>query len=268
MSAFRLDKWYIDGVDARSRTVIGYWAALSWGALSLTWQSLVSYLPGRPAQRRWSALHGQPPSERHGVLSWRALAGRGTVHVVPTAPAFRVQLWNAAAAGDGARATGVVDWCCLAPVGTVSAKVRGLPDFSGIGYAERLTMSVLPWRVPIGRLRWGRWCDAAGVHSLVWIEWAGPPARRWVHLDGRRVEAHVGDTELRGDEFTLTLTDPSVIEDRAIADVARHIPGLTPVLPASMREVRETRWLCHGTLRLRRERAMTGACVHEVVTMP
>lgn len=268
MSAFHLEKWYIDGVDAHSRAIIGYWAALSWGALSLTWQSLVSYPPGEPAQRRWSALRGHSPRPRDGVISWQALGGHGTIDVTPAAPAIEVRLWNSGDAGDGDRAREAVDWCCVAPVGAVSAKVRGFPDFSGVGYAERLTMSVPPWRVPIGQLRWGRWCDIAGEHALVWIDWAGPPARRWVHLDGRLVEAHVGDAEIRGDEFTLTLSDRTVLEDRAFADVARHIPGLMQVLPTSMREMRETKWLSHGTLRIRGEHTMRGACVHELVIMP
>jgi hypothetical protein len=267
VSAFHLEKWYVDGVDARSRTIIGYWAALSWGALSVTWQSLVSYSHAGPPQRRWSARRAHAPREQHGVLSWQALGGRATVRVAPAAPAMKVQLWNAGDTGDGEQAAGTVDWCCVAPVGAVSAQVRGLPDFSGVGYAERLTMSVPPWRLPIGRLRWGRWCDAAGAHSLVWIDWTGPPARRWVHLDGRRVEAHVGDTEVRGEGFTLTLSDPVVLEDRAFADVARHIPGLLQVLPASMREMRETKWLSHGRLQVHREPAMTGSCVHELVIM-
>ena len=268
MSAFRLDKWYIDGVDADSRTIIGYWASASWGALSVTWQSVVSYVPGHPAERRRSTRRGLPPRLEHGMLSWQALAGRASLRVVSSSPAIQVQLWNAADASDGERDAGTVDWCCVAPVGAVSAHVRGLPDFSGIGYAERLTMSVPPWRLPVGQLRWGRWCDAAGEHSLVWIEWAGPPVRRWVHLDGRHVDAHVADTEIRGDGFSLTLADPVVLEDRAFADVARHIPGLMRVLPTSMRDMREARWRSHGVLQLQGERALPGTCIHERVIIP
>ena len=267
MSAFHLEKWYIDGV-AEQRAIIGYWAALSWGALSVTWQSLVNYPSGRPAERRWSARRESPPREADGALSWRALGGRATVHVVPAAPAIRERLWHAGDAGDGERAAAAVDWCSIAPVGVVSATVRGLPDFSGIGYAERLVMSVPPWRLAIGELRWGRWCDDTGTHSLVWIDWAGPPARRWIHLDGRLVEGHVGDSEIRGDGFALALSDRVVLEDRAFADVARHIPGLRQTLPASMREMRETKWLSHGTLRLHPDRLMTGTCIHELVIMP
>lgn len=272
MSGFHLDKWYIDGVDAQSRAIIGYWAELSWGALSLSWQSLVSYPHAHPAQRRWSARRGHAPRQQHGELSWEALGGRATVQVVPAAPAIQARLWDAGRNPGGSRsggqAAGTVDWCCVAPVGAVSARVRGLPGFSGVGYAERLTMSVPPWRLPIGQLRWGRWCDVDGRHSLVWIDWAGPPVRRWVHLDGRRVEADVGDAEVRGDGFTLTLAGPVLLEDRAFADVARQIPGLTQVLPSSMREMRETKWLSHGMLRLHRDRAITGTCVHELVIMP
>lgn len=268
MSDFHLEKWYVDGVDARSRTIIGYWAALSWGGVSLAWQSLVGYPPAEPAQRRWSARRAHAPLERHGALSWDALGGRARVDVAAAVPAIEVRLWDGGAAGDGERAAGTVDWRCVAPVGAVTATVRGLPDFAGVGYAERLTMTVPPWRLPVGRLRWGRWCDAAGAHSLVWIDWAGPPARRWVHLDGRPVEAHVGDAEVRGDGFALSLASRAVLEDRAFADVARHVPGLIQVLPASMREMRETKWLSHGTLRLHRGRTTTGYCVHEVVVMP
>ena len=268
MTAFHLDKWYIDGVDGHSRAIIGYWAALSWGALSLSWQSLVSYPPGERAQRRWSARRGHAPRQEDGVVSWPALSGRGMVRVAAQGPGMRVQLWNGGEASDAGRTAGTVEWFCIAPVGAVSARMRGLPDFAGVGYAERLIITVPPWRLPIRVLRWGRWCDSAGRRSLVWIDWAGPPARRWVHLDGQRVEAHVGEQEIRGDEFTLSLARPAALEHRAFADVARHIPGLTPALPPSVREMRETKWLSQGTLRLHREGSMTGTCIHEVVIMP
>lgn len=268
MRAFHLEKWYVDGVDARSRLIIGYWAALSWGPLSLTWQSLVSYAPGHPARRRWSVDRGHPPRHHDGALRWRALGGRAQVHVAAAAPLIRAQLWNAGDAPDGHRVAGTVEWCCVAPAGAVAATIRGLPDFAGFGYAERLTMSVPPWRLPIGHLRWGRWCDASGAHSLVWIMWGGPPARHWVHLDGWPVEADVSDTEIRGDGFTLALSNSVVVEDRVFAEVARYIPGLLPALPTSMREMRETKWLSHGTLRLHGGRGTSGMCVHELVIMP
>jgi hypothetical protein len=217
-------------------------------------------------RRRWSARRGDPPRERDGAIAWSALGGRGAVRIAAAAPAIRTRLWD----GEGAGASdgGTVEWCCAAPVGAVTATVRGLPDFSGVGYAEHLAMSVPPWRLPIGRLRWGRWCDDAGGRSLVWIDWAGPPARRWAYLDGRPVEAHVGEAEVSGDGFSLALADRAVLEDRRFVDVARHVPGLTQVLPPSMRGMRETKWLSHGSLRLHRDRAIPGTVIHELVVMP
>ena len=41
----------------------------------------------------------------------------------------------------------------------------------GTGYAERLELSIRPWRLPIRELRWGRFVSEGA--SMAWIDWQG-----------------------------------------------------------------------------------------------
>jgi hypothetical protein len=52
----------------------------------------------------------------------------------------------------------------------------------GLGYLERLRLTVRPWKLPFRTLHWGRHLSAE--HSLVWIDWRGGEERCWVWLDG------------------------------------------------------------------------------------
>jgi hypothetical protein len=50
---------------------------------------------------------------------------------------------------------GVVDWHCELPRAAVRLRA-GDDVLEGIGYVERLELSLLPWRIPAREIRWGR----------------------------------------------------------------------------------------------------------------
>jgi hypothetical protein len=155
-----------------------------------------------------------------------------------------------------------------------SARVRAtLPDgclLEGTGYAERLELSVRPWRLPIRELRWGRFLS--GGSSLVWVDWRGSSPLSLALLDGRRVAvASVDDTSVVLDEprARLALRASAVLRDGLLGGpVLGRVPGLSRTLPARMLKVHETRWLGSGVLELEDGTRREGNALFEVVRWP
>ena len=165
---------------------------------------------------------------------------------------------------------GTVDWTCLLP----SARAELLlPDGGiarGLGYAERLELTIRPWRLPIEELRWGRFlCPEA---SLAWIEWRGPAPLSLALLDGRPARLASVDAD------SVVLSEPAARLDLAPGTVLREgllggsvlgrVPALRRSLPGRMLRVHETRWLARGALDLGSGARHEGDVVHEVVRWP
>jgi hypothetical protein len=164
---------------------------------------------------------------------------------------------------------GIVDWSCVAPAARVRLDLGTGRTLEGWGYAEVLTTTVRPWRLPIDELRWGRF--AAKGASLVWIDWRGPRPLSFAALDGVACEvASVGETHvvLKDPRAALELREPRVLREGPLARTAlARIPLLRERLPVKILETHETKWLSCGTLDTGGERRL-GWVVHEVVRWP
>jgi hypothetical protein len=139
----------------------------------------------------------------------------------------------------------------------------------GLGYAERLTLSLAPWRLPIDELRWGRWIAGDGLRSVVWIDWRGPRPLTAVYLDGaREPSAAVGDDVVTMGRSALFLTGRRVLHHRALRDIVGRSDALTRVLPEAWLEMQDCKWMSTGTLEATGGRTATGWAIHEHVRFP
>jgi hypothetical protein len=254
---FAFTKWYLDCVADDGRVAIGYWASLSWRAVSLVWQGLSLYEPGCPPFQRTTLRRHLPPKNDHGRIRWE----NPGVGVVLTAeirqPMFGLRLFEAH--------SGYAEWQCEAPVARVTLEADGRPAMHGCGYVEQLTLTLPPWQLPLDELRWGRWIDAHGDRSLVWIEWRGAEPRRWVFVDGVRTpDASVLDDRVLAGATVLRLEDYRTLSCRALDDVVGAIPGLRPIVPPSLLAWRESKWISRGVAS-RGDAFMTGSAIHERV---
>ena len=67
---------------------------------------------------------------------------------------------------------------------------------SGLGYAERLVLTIPPWKLPIETLRWGRFLSPSDW--IVWIDWQGEHPQTIVYRNGARVAVdELGDEQIR-----------------------------------------------------------------------
>lgn len=254
---FSLTKWYFDCVATDGRAVIGYWASLAWHNVALTWQNVTLYEAGRPPVSRSSLVSASLPEVVGDTITWCAPALGCVAGIESQQPPIEERLL----ASDA----GIVDWRAEAPAAVVTFKLDGCTPVHGPGYAERIFISIPPWRLPIRELRWGRWIDLAAHRSVVWIDWRGDSPRTWVFVDGIKAPAAVVTDEIIcADGMKIVLGERRTLHARAFAEIASTIPPLHAVVPKSLLALRETKWCSAGTLLERGAAEQTGCAIHEV----
>jgi hypothetical protein len=238
---FTLTKWYLDGVDDTGRVVIAYWVNLAVGDVRVTWHALSEYEAGTPDRRVWSLAATAPPRRTDGELTWcsnalgvkLAMECRDSPHELTLldAPAHAVQ-WR----GE-----------------TMASRMRleqnGRSPFNGVGYAECLTLTVAPWRLPIETVEWGHWISSDLAHASTWFRWHGAHPLDCVVEDGRDAVALRDRALVTTETATLEIAPARMLERRHLREIVYPIPLLARVVPDSLLALEETKWLGRGTRR-------------------
>jgi hypothetical protein len=258
MDSFSLTKWYQDSVDPAGRAAIAYSTALAWRGLMVSWHAVALYEPGSSTREWTSMARTDLPARENGRITWQPRALGATFAADPLLDPFNVRFI------DDNR--GVVDWTCEAGAARTSVAL-GNCSVEGLGYAERLLLTVAPWRLPIDEMRWGRWISADGRRAIVWIDWRGAEPATAVFVNGvRQAGAVVTDDHVTADRLALTLSSPRVLHARSIGDILARIRPLGALVPASWLAVEDRKCLSVGTLDAA-DRA-TGWAIHETVRFP
>ena len=121
---------------------------------------------------------GSQPEVRGGTLTWRHGTLGWSLQGHALGRPFGLRLFE--------RDEGAVDWQCEACPLRLEITLPEGRSLSGLGYAERLTLGLAPWALPIDELRWGRWIADTGDSSMVWIDWRGSHPLTVVFVDGSR----------------------------------------------------------------------------------
>lgn len=126
-------------------------------------------------------------------------------------------------------------------------------DIAGLGYVERLEMTLPPWQLPIEELRWGRF--TAESADAAWIEWRGPQPLRLAWRNGAEV-----------DSVDVAFKGRSTLREGPLAKtVFSKVPVLRKSLPVAMLSVDETKWRSRATLQVPGADPVSGWAIHEVV---
>jgi hypothetical protein len=241
--------------------LILYSAALRWRGPTIHYTSLLAHRSGLPTRTRFSLRKQPPPLATERGIAWHSRAWRADGSWCDTGVAHHELLYDSGA--------GLLEWNCTAP--RAVAEVRtGKEWFRGWGYVEHLRLTVPPWRLPIQRVRWGRFINA--IDALVWIDWSGPYEKQVVYDRGAAVAARaIGDREivLADGKTVLSLDRPAVLREGALGATALAVlPNLDRLFPAALLHVRETKWLSHATLRRPGCADSSGMAIHEIVEWP
>lgn len=261
MAGFELSKWYADCVTDSGDVAIVYSAELRMAGVPLHYESLLLKDAGAPAEARYSLRANALPAMEDGRVEWRSREWTASGVWSELGAAQQETLYAAGA--------GSLEWQCVAPRAAARV-VSGEKEYGGLGYAERLRLTVAPWKLPIRRLRWGRFVSA--TDAMVWIDWSGEYAMRVVYANGVRVGAErvSGDeVVLEGGAGALRLERGEVIREGELGQTALAVfPGLRRMFPASVLMMRECKWVSRAVLSRAGQAEVAGWAIHEVVEWP
>ncbi len=286
MGAFLLDKWYFDVVDNDGRAAIVHAAALRYGLIHLHYGAILASTS--PAANPPSPLHhatiraGDMPITSARGTSWTCDSLDLSVTCSPDEPhaprAEPIPPPHRLLECDD----GFIDWGPIHQRAIVDLRTPGF-SIRGLGYAERLTMTLRPWDMPIDVVHWGRWIGEST--SMVWLRWKGPVPKTLVLVDaphpndpgealGTRAttspteptDASVNPDLIKSRHASLSLSDSRSLRDESLADsLLSIIPGLRSWAPARTLAARERRWLSRGTPTRPNRAAEQGWAIHEEV---
>jgi hypothetical protein len=257
---FQLTKWYADCVAENGDAIIVYCGIARWRAFTLCYASVLEAKTGKEPHARYSLKKCAMPLEEATTIRWqcKSLQIEGIWERLD--PSCDAQIYESS--------EGSIEWRCVLPRARATLTLDHGVILQGLGYVDRLEMSVAPWNLPIDELRWGRFLSESD--SLVWIDWQGEHPRRIVLENGTpRNATSVGESEIILDgDVSLQLSGGDVLRTGALGKTALGaIPGVMHLLPKRLLDVQECKWRSRAEL-LRGNAASSGWAIHEVVRWP
>lgn len=250
---FSLVKWYMDCVTDEGSVAILYCADLHWHGVHAQLSSVLSGNK-QPAVTRTSISRHQISNDGGRISAALPKLDVSGVWEADAAP-FERTVYE--------RDTGCVRWNCLQPRSRAHVRI-GDRELSGAGYAECLTITIPPWRLPLRRLRWGRFVSPQDC--LTWIDWHGAYNTCFAIYNGNeRMPLAVSDSEVVVDDARLEIEAGVALRSGKLGTtILPGAPGLGKLLPFSIFNVDERKWLSRGSMTTK-DGTSTGWVIHEVV---
>src|SRR5690349_14941840 len=140
MSDFALEKWYMDAIDEEGRAFIGYSARLRWKSISLRYNNYTYFDISKNLPRVKSSFSVRSfPDYSDDKLLWTFK--NATVESSRIDPFFGQILFT--------DESGEINWSCTLPKASMKIHLDEKLVLSGHGYAEKIDISILPWKIPI-----------------------------------------------------------------------------------------------------------------------
>jgi len=245
---FELSKWYGDCISECGEARIAYSADLRYGPVELSYSSLLD------GDRAEHFLRSGRVADSERGLCWDG-PGVSADWIRQDAP-LQATVFESK--------EGSVVWNCVMPKGR--ACINGI---RGLGYAEHLRITVVPWKLPIRTLRWGRFLTPDT--TLIWIDWQGEHTVRIVFLNGERIEAGTIDDGglILDNGARICFHDAQVVRRGSVGStVLAAVPGINTIAPARMLLVDECKWKSRARMEAPGQAVREGWCIHEAVTWP
>ena len=256
-TAFRMNKWYLDGISEAGETFIGYSAEVSWKSLGLSYASRLEFDGQRAPATATDFFRSRQPQAAGRSLTWtsKRLSCSGTWHTALADALPPLTLYDSS--------QGKIIWHCLQPLSEMHVQTSDR-KFNGLGYVERLEMTMLPWHLPIRELRWGRFL-ASDVY-LVWIEWRGPHPLTLAYVNGTALDdVQIAESGITWNSGGLELNDQIVLREGPLIHTAlAGFPGIQALFPKCILDTDERKWRSRGILS-HKGKTHTGWAVHEIV---
>lgn len=250
-----LEKWYGDFV-INGRAQIQYLANLRFGPVTMAYQGKLDN--GRSSTTAVGLRSLALPTVRDESLYWPASGDQPEIiwKGICRRPQF---LWQ-----EGHQ---VVVWEPVVLNGEV-VLVRQQQQQPIRGYAERLILNFMPWRLGLKTLKWGRFCGQR--HSLVWVEWLGCSPRKRALLDGKVVALRSVEREgIQTEAGCLLIETPHEIVNESLGlGALRAFRSIPAAAVSRFLAGVETKWLAHGILESAEGAVDQGTVLYEEVVWP
>jgi hypothetical protein len=243
----------MDCVTERGDAVILYCADLHWRGMHLTYSSVLSVIEDSTESRSSMAQYQLSSSGEQILVEFPRLDVAGSWKA-DAEPYQRTVFENE---------SGLVEWKCLQPRSLINLRAGGR-EYTGLGYAECLRLTLPPWHLPMRQLRWGRFVSAE--ESLAWVDWQGEYSTSFAIHNGRACETlSVSDSDVVIPSATLRMEESFPLRaGRLGATVLPGAPALGKLLPRSLRNIEEHKWRSRGKLNAQ-DGSSHGWVIHEVV---
>jgi hypothetical protein len=261
MKGFQLDKWFLDFIDDDGRAMIFYAARMHFLGISIPYGSWIHHQPGAGTQvlSKFRGVHF--PIKKEETITWGD-------------PDWNVSgIWHVRGRSVSSvlhdSGEGHLDWKCFQPSSRVRLELDG-KQFHSMGYAEHLTLTIPPWKIPMDQLRWGHFCSSGT--NAVWIEiiFEGS-SQKWFWLNGDRVDPRmIGDDAIEiSKECHIELDRAVILESEAkfqsvARDISDHLPGFSKMLPTKFLLANEKKWLSAAKFKCK-DSEESGWSIHELV---
>ncbi len=253
---FRLKKWYLDCVTPDGNAVVAYWSQLVSGIVHLRHAARLLRHNGTVSEVATLRAGNEPRRSGDG-LAWgnRVLGIRG--HWQALCPPLEHPLLTTG--------RGNVIWHCLIPRARARLQLKDGSLLEGLGYIERLDITLPPWQLPIEELRWGRFLSQHS--SLVWIEWRGSQPLKIVNLNGAELkESDIADEGVTWRDGRLDFEPGCILREGKLgATVLGRLPILKLLAPRAAKQIHESKRLQPARLTRGQGPMEAGWAIHEVV---
>lgn len=258
-SSFKLSKWYMDGVDETGNVLVGYAARLHWLKMHLNYSGLL-------------ILKNDDISNTHSFQSNGTPEFRKDETIWDSTPLQLKGVWQSLDAPIESKLieseSGNLFWQCCQPKANVRVSVKGRRLMrSGLGYVEKLEMTLKPWNLPFNELRWGRYLS--DKDTVVWIWWNGGSYQNLCMFNGRKLEhAKIGDQSiLLSEDLGEIVFEEQVTlrKGHSLSGIIAGMPRLKEHLPGRITNLFECKWRSKGSRILDKKVVSTGWTIHEVV---
>lgn len=260
---FILDKWYLDLVTEKGEVFICYIAKLKWHGLPIKYTSIISYSSSEGTKVQSRLTNVKFPIKGDDTISWND--NRFNIQGIwkNNVKAIEQKIFESE--------EGYLKWHCYQPSSDVRIVLKG-KEYSGSGYVERLKLTAPPWKIPMDKLRWGRYIG--NNTNLVWIQLLSDNSQQWVWKNGLAIDnIRITDALLYSEKkgINLKMDQDAVLESETkILSVVKylidHIPGINQIIPTKFLLSKETKWLSKAELFDDNISKSSGIAIHELVT--
>jgi hypothetical protein len=254
MARFRLEKWYLDVTDDNGSAFIGYAARLKWKLLNLSYSGFTFLNSAKKIKQRNSFKKSDFPFHNEDQILWknRLCYGSWTKESESLAETLLTT------------ADGKINWHCYYPKAKSEVQFDGVQVY-GTGYVEFIELTILPWKLPIHQLHWGRFISP--TDTIVWIRWIGPMPKTLIFHNGEKtVNADIQQEKISYNDFVLELRDSTPMRKGTLMNtVFSRFPSLAKLFPRAILQLRENKWCSTGDLYRNNKKVASGKAIHEVV---